>query len=188
MAALIGLGVAFAWQSHSVWTMKPPNDPDIAAVPPDPAPARQASTSDAVIRQSAPVTQTAAATAMPAAAAPASSPELAKQLEAMTQDLISVRRGIEQLAAKQEQLAAAQKQLEQLAAKQEQLAAKQDQMAQNIAKLQTVVPNARPRLSPLRSPPPQSRAAPLPSPAPAAQLSSVPRSALHPVPPLPVPP
>jgi hypothetical protein len=188
MAALIGLGVAFAWQSHSVWTIKPPNDPDIAAVPPDPPPARQASTSDAVIRQSAPVTQTAAATAMPAAAAPASSPELVKQLEAMMQDLISVRRGIEQLAAKQEQLAAAQKQLEQLAAKQEQLAAKQDQMAQNIAKLQTVGPNARPRLSPLRSPPPQSRAAPVPPPAPAAQLSSAPRSALHPVPPLPVPP
>ena len=184
-AALIGLGVAFAWQSHSVWTTKPPNDPDIAAVPPDPVPARQVPKSDVALQQSGPVTQTATAPAVPAAtSAPASSPELVKQLEAMTQDLISVRRSLEKLTA-------AQKQLEQLAAKQEQLAAKQDQMAQNIAKLQATEQSVRPKRSAVRPPPPQSRAASVPPPAPpepAAQLSSVPRSALHPVPPLPIPP
>ena len=184
-AALIGLGVAFAWQSHSVWTTKPPNEPDIAAVPPDPVPAGQVPKSDVALQQSGPVTQTAAAPAVPAAtSAPASSPELVKQLEAMTQDLISVRRSLETLTA-------AQKQLEQLAAKQEQLAAKQDQMAQNIAKLQATEPGIRSKRSAVRPPPPQARAASVPPPAPpepAAQLSSVPRSALHPVPPLPIPP
>ena len=184
-AALIELGVAFAWQSHSVWTATPPNDPDIAAVPPDPIPARQVPKSDVALQQSGPVTQTATAPAVPAAtSAPASSPELVKQLEAMTQDLISVRRSLETLTA-------AQKQLEQLAAKQEQLAAKQDQMAQNIAKLQATEQSIRPKRSAVRPPPPQARAASVPPPAPpepAAQLSSVPRSALHPVPPLPIPP
>ncbi|MFZ0401976.1 MAG: hypothetical protein WAL03_12935 [Pseudolabrys sp.] len=184
-AGLIGLGVAFAWQSHSVWTATPPNDPDIAAVPPDPVPARQVPKSDVALQQSGPVTQTATAPAVPAAtSAPASSPELVKQLEAMTQDLISVRRSLEKLTA-------AQKQLEQLAAKQEQLAAKQDQMAQNIAKLQATEQSIRPKRSAVRPPPPQARAASVPPPAPpepAAQLSSVPRSALQPVPPLPIPP
>ena len=103
----------------------------------------------------------------------------------MTQDIASVRRGVEELAAKQEHLAAAQQQLEQLAAKQEQLAAKN--MAQNIAKLQALGQNAKVKMSP----PPQPRAVPIPPrapPEPAAQLSSVPRSTTHPVPPLPVPP
>jgi hypothetical protein len=182
MAAVIGLGVMFAWHSHGVWTMQQPNDVDVAAEQQGSAPAGQLSTSDAAPPQSVLVTQTATAPV-----APATSPELMKQLEAMTQDLASVRRGVEELAAKQEHLAAAQQQLEQLAAKQEQLSAKQEQLAQNIAKLQALGQNARLKMSP----PPQPRAVPIPPrapPEPAAQLSSVPRSAPHPVPPLPVPP
>jgi hypothetical protein len=182
LAALIGLGVTFAWHSHDGWTTKQPNDVDVAAEQRSSAPAGQVSISDAALPQSVPVTQTATAPV-----APATSSELAKQLEAMTQDLASVRRGVEELAVKQEHFAAAQQQLEQLTAKQEQLAAKQEQMAQNIAKLQALGQNARLKMSP----PPQPRAVPIPPrapPEPAAQLSSMPRSAPHPVPPLPVPP
>jgi hypothetical protein len=180
VAALIALGVTFAWHSHGIWPMKQPNDVDVAVGQRRSVPAGQLSTSNPALPQSVSVTQT-------APAAPATSPELVKQLEAMTQDIASVRRGVEELAAKQEQLAAAQQQLEQLAAKQEQLAAKQDQMAQNIAKLQALGQNAKVKMSP----PPQPRAVPIPPrapPEPAAQLSSVPRSTTHPVPPLPVPP
>ena len=187
MVALIGLGTSVAWHSHSVWTMTSPNDVDVVAEQPASAPANQASAPAATPPQSAPVTQTATAPG-----APATSPELVKQLEAMTRDLTAMRRSVEQLAAKQEQLAAAQQQLEQLAVKQEQLAAKREQMAQNIAKQQALEKNTRLKMSP-----PQSRAAPVATvapiaprvvpPEPAAQLSSVPRSAQHPVPPLPVP-
>ena len=180
MAALIGLGVTFAWHSHGIWPMKQPNDVDVAVGQRGSVPAGQLSTSNPALLQSVPQTVT-------APAAPPTSPELVKQLEAMTQDIASVRRGVEELAAKQEHLAAAQQQLEQLAAKQEQLAAKQDQMAQNIAKLQALGQNAKVKMSP----PPQPRAVPIPPrapPEPAAQLSSVPRSTTHPVPPLPVPP
>jgi hypothetical protein len=183
MAAVIGVGVAFAWHSYSAWTMKSPNDVDVAAGQSGSTPAAPVSASDAALPQSVPGTQTATPPT-----GPATSPELVKQLEAMTQDLTVVRRTVEQLAAKQEQLAAAQQQLEQLAAKHEHLTAKQEQMAQNIAKLQTREQNVRQKMSP----PPQSRAAPIPPRTPpeppAAQLSSVPRSAPHPVPPLPVPP
>jgi hypothetical protein len=182
LPALIGLGVMFAWHSHGVWTMKQPNDVDVAAEQRNFAPAGRMSTSNAALPQSVPVTQTTTAPV-----APPTSPELVKQLEAMTQDLAFVRRGVEELAAKQEHLAAAQQQLEQLAAKQEQLAAKQEQLAQNIAKLQALGQNARLKMSPS----PQPRAVPIPPrapPEPAAQLSSVPHSAAHPVPPLPVPP
>ena len=172
IAALIGLGVMFAWHSHGVWTVKQANDVDVAAAERDSAPAGQVSTSDAALPKSVPVTQTATAPV-----APVTPPELVKQLDAMTQDLASMRRGVEELAAKQEHLAAVQQQLEQLAAKQE-------QMAQNIAKL-ALGQNARLKI------PPQPRAVPIPPrapPEPAAQLSSGPRSAAHPVPPLPVPP
>lgn len=182
MAALIGLGVTFTWHSYGVWSMKHPNDIDVAVEQRSSVPAGQVSTSDTVLPRSVSVTQTATAPA-----APATSPELVKQLEAMTQDIASVRRGIEELAAKQEHLAAAQQQLEQLAAKQEQLAAKQEQVTQNIVKLQAIGQNAKLKMSP----PLQPRAVPIPPrapPEPAAQLSSVPRSAAHPVPPLPVPP
>ena len=183
MAALIGLGVTFAWHSNGVWTMKQSNDVDAAVEQQGSVPAGQLSISGPALPLSVSVTQTPTAPA-----APATTPELLKQLEAMTQDIASVRRGVEELAAK---LAAAQQQLEQLAPKQEQLAAKQDQMTQNIAKLQALGQNVRLRMSPPQSHPLQSRAAPVPPRVPsepAAQLSSVPRSAVHPVPPLPVPP
>jgi hypothetical protein len=182
MAALIGLGVAFAWHPHGIWPMKQSNDVDVAVGQRGSVPAGQLSTSNPALPQSVSVTQTVAAPA-----APATSPELVKQLEAMTQDIASVRRSIEELAAKQEHLAAAQQQLERLAAKQEQLAAKQDQMTQNIVKLQALGQNPKVKMSP----PPQPRAVAIPPrapPEPAAQLSSVPRSTTHPVPPLPVPP
>jgi hypothetical protein len=172
MAALIGFGVSFAWRSPNLSTVKQPNDVDAAAL--GSAPVAQAPKSVA-----APVAQTAT---VPAAATV--SPELVKQLEAITQDLASMRRDVEQLAAKQEYLAAARQQLEQLAAK-------QDQMAKNIAKLQVSEDNAKPRMAPRQSPPPQSGAVPTPPrvpPEPATQLSSVPRPPVHPVPPLPVPP
>jgi hypothetical protein len=186
VAAVIGVGIAFAWHTYSAWTMKSPTDDvDVAAGQSGSTPAATVSASDAARPQSVAGTQTATPPAEPA-----TSPELVKQLEAMTQDLTFVRRTVEQLAAKQEQLAAAQQQLEQLAAKQEQLTAKQEQMAQNIAKLQTREQNVRQKTSP--PPPSQSRAAPTPPrtpPEPAAQVSSAPRSApQHPVPPLPVPP
>jgi len=170
---LVGVGATFAWQSPVVRTVK--SDTGIAQ--PAPTSAGQASASGT----SAP-TQAAAA---PAASAP--SPELAKQLDALVQDLIYVRRGIEDLVAKQEQLAAAQQQLGQLAATQQQLAAKQEQMAQSIAKLQALEQAAKQKTSP----PAPSRAASNPprvTPEPPTQLPPAPaRPSLHPVPPLPVP-
>jgi len=127
------------------------------------------------VQQSVPVAQTASLAAT-------ATPELAKQLETMAQDLAVVRRNLEQLSAKQEQLAAAQQQLDQLATKQE-------QMAQNIAKLQAPEQNIRRRIS---SPSPQARPAQIPprvTQEPTAQVSSVPRpTPSHPVPPLPIPP
>ena len=182
IAALIGVGGTFAWQSHGVWTMASPNEADVAAGQRSSAPSAQASAPGAALPQSGPVTQTASAPST-------TPPELAKQLDAMVQDLALVRRGVEQLTVKQEQLAAAQQQLEQLVAKQQQLAAKQEQMAQNIAKLQTREQTIRQK----PPAPPQLRAAPIlprTPPEPAAQLSSapVPRSEPHPLPPLPIPP
>jgi hypothetical protein len=186
IAVLVGAGGAFAWQTYPyrVRTMPPSIGADVAAEQRSSAPSVQAPASSTALSQSGPVAPVPAA-----ATAPATSPELAKQLEAMVQDLALVRRGVEQLTAKQEQLAAAQQQLEQLAAKQQQLAAKQDQMAQNIAKLQTREQNVRQRVA--ASPP--SRAAPLPPrapPEPAPQISPAPapRSEPHPLPPLPIPP
>jgi hypothetical protein len=188
VAALMGLGATYAWQSHRLAALTSPNDGSASNAPA--APAAQAVASQGVV-SGAPSPQSSTPAAQPAAGPVA--PEVAKQLEAMAQDLILVRRGVEQLAAKQEQLAAAQQQLEQLAAKQGQLAAKQDQLAQSIAKLQPREQSVRPKMS---SPPPQSRAAsipprtfsepvvppPPPPPAPAARSSES-----HPTPPLPVP-
>ena len=184
IVALIGVGGTFAWQSHGVWTMTSPNEVDVAAGQRSSAPPAQAPAPGAALPQSGPVTQTASAPGVPA-----TPPELAKQLDAMVQDLALVRRGVEQLTAKQEQLAAAQQQLEQLVAKQQQLAAKQEQMAQNIAKLQTREQTIRPKTAA----PPQLRAAPIlprtpPEPAPQLSSAPVPRSEPHPLPPLPIPP
>jgi hypothetical protein len=179
MAALIGVSATVAWQSYRVSTAKPPAEAGVAAE--QPGSAAQAAASPAVVPQSAPAAQ---------AAPPPVAPEVAKQLEAMAQDLALVRRSLEQLTAKQAQLAAAQQQLEQLSAKQGQLAAKQEQMAQTIAKLQPREQTVRQRVSA----PPPLRPAPVPprvsAEPPPAQVSSAPppRSEPHPLPPLPVPP
>ena len=117
----------------------------------------------------------------PVAAAPAMSPDVSKQLDALAQGISS------ELAAKQQQLAAAQQQLEQLAAKQQQLAAKQEQVGQSIAKLQALEQARQ------RTPAPvQARAAPVPPrpsvpPPPVEPAPLPPRTADHPIPPLPVP-
>ena len=117
----------------------------------------------------------------PVAAAPAMSPDLSKQLDALAQGISS------ELAAKQQQLAAAQQQLEQLAAKQQQLAAKQEQVGQSIAKLQALEQARQ------RTPAPvQARPAPVPPrpsvpPPPVEPAPLSPRTADHPIPPLPVP-
>ena len=175
VVALIGIGATFAWQTHRFSTTKSPID---VTEQTGSTPASHVLVQDAALPQSAPVSQT-----PPAPAAPATAPELVRQLETMAQDLAVVRRNVEQLTATQEQLAA----------KQEQLAAKQEQMVQNIAKQQPVVQNIRHKISP----PPLSRAVPIPPPrnAPrdtppetAAQLSSVPGPEQTPRPPLPVPP
>ena len=120
--------------------------------------------------QSTPVTQTALA-----ATAPATSPELVQQLDAMARDLAVLRRSIEEFAAKQEHLATAQ----------EQLAAKQDQMTQNIATLQAAeqdiiqTKSSPPQSGPV-SPPPRKKARRVAPPKLAAQSSSVPFPAFRP--------
>jgi hypothetical protein len=173
IAALIGVGATFAWQSRgdeakemvktlvpsldwlsSVSTTKSPPDVDVAAVQTGPTPSDQRSAQDAALPQPAPATQTVAA---PAAAA--TSPASAQQLEAMARDLAAVRRSVEQLAAKQER------------------------MAHNIATLQAVEQDIREKMSS----PAQSRSVRVPSrkdaprvapPQPAAQSSSVQSSPL----------
>jgi hypothetical protein len=173
-AALIGIGATFAWQTHRFSTTKSPID---VTEQTGSTPASHVLVQDAALPQSAPVNQT--APALPAPAAPATSPELVRQLETMAQDLAVLRRNVEQLTATQEQLAT----------KQQQLAAKQEQM---VAKQQPVVQGVRHKISP----PPLSRTVPIPPPrnAPrdtppetAAQLSS-PGPEQNPRPPLPVPP
>jgi chromosome segregation ATPase len=102
--------------------------------------------------QIASVTQTALAST-----APATSSELAQQLEDISRDLVVLRRRVEELAAKQEHLVDAQ----------EQLAARQEQMAQNIAKPQPVKQNINNKMT---SPPRRNGL-----PEPAAQASFLPR-------------
>jgi hypothetical protein len=159
IAALIGVAATIVWQFS---TAKSPNDVAVAEKQSGFTPVGQVSLQDAPL-QPAPVTQTA-----PAPTAPAMSPELVQQLEAVTRDLAVLRRSVEELAAKQEHLAAAQ----------EQLAAKQEQMAQNIATPQAVKRNIKHKMSspPRRNAPPEH----------AAQALSVPQP--NPKPPLPVPP
>lgn len=160
VVALIGVAATFVWQSQRVSTAKSPNDVAVAEKQSGVTPVGQVPLQNSP-PEPAPISQTEAAPT-----APATSPELVQQLEAMAQDLAVLRRSVEELAAKQEHLAAAQ----------EQLAAKQEQMDQNIAKPQPVKRNIKHKMS---SPP--RRNAP---PGPAAQALSVPR----PKPPLPVPP
>ena len=159
IAALIGVAATFVWQFS---TAKSPNDVAVAEKQSGFTPVGQASLQDAP-PQPMPVTQ-----AAPAPTAPAMSPELVQQLEAVTRDLGVLRRSVEELAAKQEHLAAGQ----------EQLAAKQEQMAQSIAKPQAVKRNVKHKMSS----PPRTNAPPEP----AAQALSVPQP--NPKPPLPVPP
>ena len=120
----------------------------------------------------------------PVAAAPAISPDVSKQLEALAQGISS------ELAVKQQQLAAAQQQLEQLAAKQQQLAAKQEQVGQSIAKLQALEQARQRTPAPVQSraaPVPPRPSVPPPPVEPTMQPPSPPRTAEHPIPPLPVP-
>jgi hypothetical protein len=173
------LGAVIAWQSDFGAPSKSANNANLAATKQAVPAAAQASAPKTAPAQPAPVTQ---------AAAPTPSPELAKQLDTMAQDLAAVRRSVEQLTAKQEQLAAAQQQLDQLAAKQTQLVAKQEQLAQNLAKLQATEQSVKPKTTP----PIQSRAAAIPPPSraisePPAQVPPAPRALSHPVPPLPIP-
>jgi len=121
----------------------------------------------------------------PVAAAPAMSPDVSKQLDALAQGISS------ELAAKQQQLAAAQQQLEQLAAKQQQLAAKQEQVGQSIAKLQALEQARQRTPAPVQSraaPVPPRPSVPPPPVDPTMQPPTPPRTADHPIPPLPVPP
>ena len=164
VVALIGVAATFVWQSQRVSTAKSPNDVAVAEKQSGVTPVGQVPLQNSP-PQPAPISQTEAAPT-----APATSPELVQQLEAMAQDLAVLRRSVEELAAKQEHLAAAQ----------EQLAAKQEQMDHNIAKPQAVKRNIKHKMSsaPRRNPPP----------GPAAQALSAPRPEPNPKPPLPVPP
>ncbi len=117
IAALIGVGTMFAWQSHgneakemirtwvaslgwlsSVSTTKLP--PDVPAEQPGSIPASQVSAQDTTLPQSAPATQ---GPTPPVTDPP---PELVKPLEeAKESDLTGVGHSVEQLPAKQEQTA-----------------------------------------------------------------------------------
>jgi hypothetical protein len=132
IAALIGVAVAFVWQSQLVSTATSPNDVTVGEKQFGFTPIGQLSVQDGP-PQIASVTQTA-----PASTAPATSSKLVQQLEGKARDLVVLQRRVEELAAKQEHLVDAQ----------EQLAVRQEQMAQKIAKPQPVkLPRPRPALS-----------------------------------------
>jgi len=146
IAALIGVAVAFVWQSQRV-----SNDVAVAEKQSGFTPLGQLS-----LRDSSP--QIASATQIaPASTAPATSSELVQQLEDIARDLVVLQRRVEELAAKQEHLVDAQ----------EQLAARQEQMAQSIAKPQPVKRSVNNKMS---SPPRRNGL-----PEPAAQASFLPR-------------
>jgi hypothetical protein len=157
LAALIGVGAIFAWQSHGISMTKSPDVTIGQAV------STRAGQVSAAAPQLAPITQT-----EPAPAAATTSPEVVLQLEAIVRDLTVLRDSLAQLTAKQEQTSQKVATLEAIAAKQEQvaqniatlqaLAAKQDQMAQDITMLQAVDEDIGQRLSS----PPLSQAVPLP--------------------------
>ena len=129
-----------------------------------------------------------AAAPAPVAPAPVVAPYVGRQLEELAEDISSLHHRMEELAAKQQQLAAAQQQLDQLAARQQQLTAKQEQAGQSIAKLQALEQARQ------RTPAPvQPRAAVVPPrpyvpPPPVEPPPPAPRTAAHPIPPLPIPP
>jgi hypothetical protein len=158
LAALIGVGAIFAWQSHGISMTKSPDVTIGQAVS-----TRAGQVSAAAPQIAPPITQT-----EPAPAAATTSPEVVLQLEAIVRDLTVLRDSLAQLTAKQEQTSQKVATLEAIAAKQEQmaqkiatlqaLAAKQDQMAQDITMLQAVDEDIGQRLSS----PPLSQAIPLP--------------------------
>jgi hypothetical protein len=174
VAALIGVGATFAWQSHGdearemvgTWvpaldwlssgsTTKLPADGDVAPVQTQPAAAGQRSGQVAALPQPAPAPQT-----MPAPAAAATAPASVQQLEAMARDLAVVRRSVEQLAAKQEQ------------------------MAHSIAALQALEQDIREKTSSLSPPrsarvPPRRNAPRVEPPQPAAQSWSAQSPSVH---------
>jgi len=176
IAALVAVGVPYAWQSHHISTTKSPNDVAVAKEQSGTNPAGQMSARD-VAPQPTPVTQTA-----PALAASVTSPQLVQQFEDMARDIAVMRNNVEQLAAKQEQMAhniatlqAVEGDLAVVRHSVEQLAAKQEQMAQNIAALQAAEQDIIQKMSS----PPLSGPVPIPSrkprvapPKPAAQSSS----------------
>ena len=129
-----------------------------------------------------------AAAPAPVAPAPVVAPYVGRQLEELAEDISSLHHRMEELAAKQQQLVAAQQQLDQLAARQQQLTAKQEQAGQSIAKLQALEQARQ------RTPAPvQPRAAVVPPrpyvpPPPVEPPPPAPRTAAHPIPPLPIPP
>jgi hypothetical protein len=157
LAALIGVGAIFAWQSHGISMTK---SPDVTV---EQAVSTGSGQVSAVTPQPALVTQT-----EPAPTAATTAPELVLQLEAMARDLTVLRDSVAQLTAKQEQTNQKVATLDAIAAKQEQmaqkiaalqaLAAKQEQMAQDITMLQAVDEDIGQRLSS----PPVSQAVPLP--------------------------
>jgi DNA-binding protein H-NS len=173
LLALMGAGIAVAGQYYGVWSAIVPTAGEITA---------DKAVSPLPVAATEPSPQSAAA-----AVAPAMSPDLKKRLDALTQDLASVRDGLAALAAKQEQLATAQ-QLEQFAAAQQQIAAKQEQIAQTVAKLQASEATLRRKMTPpptRAAVPAPPQAAPLPAP---VEAQAAPASrATHPLPPLPVP-
>jgi hypothetical protein len=129
-----------------------------------------------------------AAAPAPVAPAPVVAPYVGRQLEELAEDISSLHHRMEELVAKQQQLVAAQQQLDQLAARQQQLTAKQEQAGQSIAKLQALE-QARQRTQA----PVQPRAAVVPPrpyvpPPPVEPPPPAPRTAAHPIPPLPIPP
>jgi hypothetical protein len=157
LAAFIGVGAIFAWQSQGGSTT---NSPGVTA---GQAVATGAGQVSAVAPQPAPVIQT-----EPAPAAATTPPELLLQLEAIVHDLAVLRDNVAQLTVKQEQTSEKVATLQVIAAKQEQmaqniarlqaLAAKQDQMAQDITMLQAADEDIGQRLSS----PPVNQAVPLP--------------------------
>jgi hypothetical protein len=157
LAALIGVGAIFAWQSHGISMTK---SPDVTA---EQAVSTRPGQVSAATPQPVPLTQT-----EPAPAAATTSPEVVLQLEAIVRDLAVLRDSVAQLTAKQEQTSEKVATLQAIAAKQEQmaqniarlqaLAATQEQMAQDITMLQAADEDISQRLSS----PPVSEKVPLP--------------------------
>ena len=137
IAALIGVGATFAWQSHGDEAKEM-----VRTWAPSLSSAWQSYGDEAkeIVRAWTPSlgwlasVSTTKSPPAPAPAAAATSPELMQQLEAMVHDLTAVRHSVEQLADKQEQ------------------------MAWNIATLQTLAQDIKKNMSPS----PSSQAVPIP--------------------------